>query len=619
MAITPTPTFCLESIPLQDTIPRSVLGYFVRSTASINVEGALPKEKNQPEDPPLCGKAESEPSLQDIAEYIVASDAPEISISVHGYATSPKDAETRFESIYQYAFRVCQPGNHVFLGYIWPSEPPLGSLRQALEALPTVLIGNFTGAFILGIATFVLSLGILPVNLVSLLGLGLVGGILTFLVLSRGKAKTLLPLVPLGIAVGVVALALLSSKAWGRSLLPLLLLIFVFGFTLIFSLVVLRLITYFRDRYRATNYAGLDIVDLIRQLDQAILKASQKPGIEDLQWILDSDPQPSAPFRYRVKLNFLAHSMGCFVTTNAIRVLSDVFDPSAIAQTPNSALGKTLSLERLILAAPDIPVETAMSGRANVLQSSLRRCEEAYIFANEGDLALRLASTAANYFSYPTRTRFRGYRLGNLTVRHFASQSDHQNFQLTPDQFGIINLDPKPDKTNSPYEYLELRADSQEHQNLEELNDIVRDSPPLDQASIVNRFTVLDCTNYRDYDVPIDQTPPPSASMKPILSQALNKAALDSFDYISLALDFFVRKRVDTHGGYFHGQFSQKLMYDLLFIGFDQFLLTYRSDLEASPLTEAQKRSLLLAFSEDCQSKFIEVVLSPLRCQVVKD
>jgi hypothetical protein len=615
MAALPTSTYRLSPIPVDGngTVSKAVLGYFVKSTASINVEGALPKKKAQLEEPPPLGKTEVEPTLQQIAEYIVASDAPEVSISVHGYATSAENAQARFKAIYDYALKSCQPNTHVYLGYIWPSEPPLGSFYQALQALPTVLIGNFTGAFVLGITTLILSLGILPANLVTLLGLGLVGGVLTFGVLWLGGANTLLPLVPVGIVAGVAALTLLTSQGWGRSLLPLLLTLFVFGFTLIFSLVVLRLITYFRDRYRATNYAGLDIVDLIRELDQAILKASEKADTQNLLWILNSDTPPSEPFRYRVKLNFLAHSMGCFVTTNAIRVLSDVFDPCAIDQNPTSALGKTLSLERLILAAPDIPVETAMSGRANVLQSSLRRCEEAYIFSNEGDLALRLASTAANYFSYPARTRFRGYRLGNLTVQHFQSQSQHKNYTLTPEQYGIVNLTPPPRKTNNPYEYLELRADSEEHQNLVELNQVVLDSPPLDQDSIVNCFTVLDCTNYRDYELPIDEAPSPKTPIKPILSGALGRAALDSLNYINLGLDYFIFKNVDTHGGYFNGQFSQRLMYRLLFFGFDQFLLTYSPGTTASELTAAKKEELLSAFSKDCQSKSIEVVLSPLR------
>lgn len=50
---------------------------------------------------------------------------------------------------------------------------------------------------------------------------------------------------------------------------------------------------------------------------------------------------------------------------------------------------------------------------------------EVHVFTNEADLALRLASTAANFISFPARTGFSGYRLGNLTVSHFLNSEDH--------------------------------------------------------------------------------------------------------------------------------------------------------------------------------------------------
>jgi hypothetical protein len=52
--------------------------------------------------------------------------------------------------------------------------------------------------------------------------------------------------------------------------------------------------------------------------------------------------------------------------------------------------------------------------------------KEVHVFTNEGDLALRLASTAANYFSFPARSRLSGYRLGNLTLKHFRNARDRR-------------------------------------------------------------------------------------------------------------------------------------------------------------------------------------------------
>ena len=110
--------------------------------------------------------------------------------------------------------------------------------------------------------------------------------------------------------------------------------------------------------------------------------------------------------------------MGGLVITNVVRILSDVFDRRSISQNPTAEIGHTLRLGRLILASPDIPVLAVVSNRANGLASSLRRFDEAYLFSNEGDLALRIASTAANYISFPSTHHYHGHRLGSIALRN---------------------------------------------------------------------------------------------------------------------------------------------------------------------------------------------------------
>ncbi|MGC8710875.1 MAG: alpha/beta hydrolase [Leptodesmis sp.] len=202
-----------------------------------------------------------------------------------------------------------------------------------------------------------------------------------------------------------------------RDLLAIVLFLVIIPVSIILALILLRLSTYFRDNYRATNYGVPDLVELIRQLDLAVVQMRQSKGRPT------NEP--------RIKLSFIGHSMGCFVVTNTIRILSDVFDPPSINKTPTAEIGNVFCLERLILVAPDIPVETVIPRRANFLRASLRRCQEAYIFASEGDLAVRLASTAANYFSFPARTKFSGYRLGNLTVQ----RQTYWNYALSTGQW----------------------------------------------------------------------------------------------------------------------------------------------------------------------------------------
>jgi hypothetical protein len=149
-------------------------------------------------------------------------------------------------------------------------------------------------------------------------------------------------------------------------------------------------------------------------------------------------------YRYLFALPCLSLATAwALVVTNVVRILSDVFDPASIVRNirgkkiesreadefaaqkvvepemlekVTADIGHVFSLVRLVLVSPDIPAEALIGNRANFLKSSLRRFKEAYLFSNEGDEVLRMISTAANYFSFPTRSRDYGYRLENVEV-----------------------------------------------------------------------------------------------------------------------------------------------------------------------------------------------------------
>jgi len=309
----------------------------------------------------------------------------------------------------------------------------------------------------------------------------------------------------------------------------------------------------------------------------------------------------------KIKLNFLGHSMGCFVVTNTIRILSDVFAPNSINKHPDSNIGRVFSLGRLILVAPDIPTETIMPRRANFLRSSLRRCEEAYVFTNEGDLALRLASTAANYFSFPAKTRFSGYRLGNLTVKHFDKQTDHCVRRLKDQDYGIVN----EGTINEPYLHLEIRASNQEHRNLDELRSLKSVEKEkinsIGEVPVTDLFTYFDCTDYIDFQGELRESEQNQGKPKGVVSNALRQSALNLWDYASLSLAYFNFNRgsqgINVHGGYFDGKFSQKAMYQLAFLGFRGFLENLQPGCQIS--------DQLNALSAECRKKQIQVVLSP--------
>ncbi|MHC5930909.1 alpha/beta hydrolase [Nostoc sp.] len=527
------------------TNQENISGYLVVSTAKLNVETEEDNSNNYSSS--VANKKffnindeQAEPSAKDmiqkIAKSLQSSAEPEIIINIHGYSSTPSDTETGCKKIYEYVnTHIQQPNKYIFIGYRWPSENPVktdesGSFKQklinAFSSLPTLLAINL-----------VLGLKISIWSAIALLFLN---------ILSNGAVHFLTVMLILS---GIVS-------------------------SIIFTLIILRISTYFRDNYRARNYGVIDLVELIRQLDSSVKLRPNK----------------------RIKLSFISHSMGCFVVTDVIRILSDVFDVKSINKKPDSDIGNVFRLGRLVLVAPDIPVESILPGRANFLRSSLRRCEEAYIFCNEGDLALRFTSTAANYFSFPARTRISGYRLGNITVKHFNNKNDLVGY--TP-RYGVVNLQKQDSdkgyRLDNPYKYLEIRSSSSEHRKLEEITKISEDS-----VQPADLFTYFDCTDYKDERI----------NQIGIVSDAIQKPAINFGNYISLTLAF-IRKSinnrdpqgVDTHTGYFEGSFSQKAIYELAFLGFQGFL--------RSLSIQGDESEQISVFSQRCQSRQIQVILAP--------
>jgi len=68
--------------------------------------------------------------------------------------------------------------------------------------------------------------------------------------------------------------------------------------------------------------------------------------------------------------------------------------------------------------------------------------------------------------------------------------------------------------------------------------------------------------------------------------------------------------KIDTHGGYFDGNFTKELIHKLAFLGFDG-LLDFPSSNE--------RNEALLKLDENCKEKQIQVVLSPQRMTQAKD
>ncbi|MGV0024395.1 alpha/beta hydrolase [Phormidesmis priestleyi] len=568
-------------------------GYFVVSTAPINVEDR--SQVNPQTDPNRA--------IQEITQYLKDHpDDAEILVMIHGYNTPKSGAEDWYKKTCEYISQNYAeiPKGLLAIGYRWSSEQIVedesGSFQDkreaAKQALPKVM------------------------SIVTRSGLvGLIAGVIGTL-----------------ISIFITLFKVYSGLE----------LLLSFGFLLVLSLVAvapiltiiaLRLTVYFRDTFRASNYGVADFVEFIRQLDSALVEQIEGDDLFELP--ARGRAQKLADWSQRkIRLSFIGHSMGAFVVTNAVRILSDVFDPGSIGsldvdnrnKCPSSDIGNVFRLGKLILVAPDISAESIISGRANTLRSSLRRFEEAYLFSNEGDMALRLASTSANYFTFPARTRDGGYRLGNVIVRN---QLPNRKRNLS----SIVNLSetgqlltPTDDrltvKDSTFLNYLFIRektslAARQELIGLEEK-----------QKSIAELFTYFDCTDYKEKYID-----PKTKQEKEIgiVSKAIGKQFLGFWDYVSLSLDFFTGK-VDTHGGYIfspYADLSKRLIYGLSCLGFEKFLASLETDplfpksleeikVQRSDLNPIQQKELALlqTLSYLCGSKGIQVLLAPERYEV---
>jgi pimeloyl-ACP methyl ester carboxylesterase len=329
-------------------------------------------------------------------------------------------------------------------------------------------------------------------------------------------------------------------------------------------LLTLRLAVYFRDAFRASAFGIPDLVDLIQDIDEKLERALPPER------------------RNKVQLSFMGHSMGAYVVTGAVRILSDVFarlpdpldshppvgsdqdSPKHIFHAPFEArkIGSAFNLKRLVLVSPDIPSESLFTGRASFLAASLQRFEEAFLFSSKDDVVLRLISRAANYFSVPTLDRRFGYRLGNVAVDD-VSYGIVKGVNLEKIRIGPMTIAEMQKKV--------LRA----------LTD--KGSPQIDRRPL-HRFSYFDCTDCVDRSH-IEICLPGALEklgigkvLVPISSYLFrNKLTLPApFNRIGVATHFallfwYIAGRwPDVHSGYFQSLFLRQLIYRVTCLGWDK-------------------------------------------------
>lgn len=341
---------------------------------------------------------------------------------------------------------------------------------------------------------------------------------------------------------------------------------------LVLATALLRTIVYFRDTFRATNYGAPDLVQIIRAIDAEIIKQRGQSGATN-----------------DVQLSFIGHSMGGFVVSNTIRVLSDVFlrpvqglsDYGAHAPAPPSPnIGNVFCLKRFVLASPDIPAETLLSNRGNFLASALARFDEAYLFSNEGDEVLRQISTLANYFVFPTKSRNYGFRLGNV--------------EILSSNFGLIDVSEENFLATLRIGNLTLQ---QIYDTLEDAKAMrLANAEPRAQILLPKVFTYFDCTDY--VDLANDGGPArPLLTFAKWVKRADPNAKLSWYSHLHLLFAYIVYQKPNVHGGYFEGLLSQQLIYRLACLGYADTVAAYGSD---------------AALWQACEAKQIRVLPSPL-------
>ncbi len=522
--------------------------YFIESTAPDHVDPPFAANGANPQG---LNPVPPDEAVQQIANLLIPQDDPEAEASlvvmVHGF-NNPRPNVLKF---YEGALEALRAdGTAIFgdrrrrvvcVGYRWPSESIGQVLSSSFKALPILPLWLF------GFACVVLLLRLI----------GAIAGWIHW---------------------GPDWLTLLFNLAWGLTLLAVAL------FALIVVVVLLRGIVYFRDIYRATNYGVPDLVEVIRQIDLEAVQLADRLRKQD------------GITRKRIALSFIGHSMGGLVVTNAIRVLSDVFDKAVIRtrlsgearsgparEAPDGEdlvtgkIGHVFTLMRFVLASPDVPAETLLADRANFLASSLRRFREAYLFSSEGDEVLRLISTTVNYFTFPTASRNYGYRLGNTEILR-------SSFGAAPDQEVLTTL------RVGAKTLAQLSADTTRP-----------DDDPDNAAEVAGAFTYFDCTDYVD-----------GPERKGMLTEARNykarnpTARIPYYEHVKLLIQYAIggKNRIDVHGGYFAAAaaVTQRLIYRLACLGFAETTKAYGG--QATMVNECAEQQIRVMPSKRLEPKY---------------
>jgi hypothetical protein len=457
--------------------------FLVVSTApvSLNIDRVLPPSNTFR---PLF-------NVDELALILRDRQVQRLTLRTHGYSNPARSFYANFN---REAIGLNQPDastrtrtlqdDHCYIGYHWPSEKPLFSPGLWVDYRNLSILLKFL---------FVLS------------GLaGIIGTVLyVFLKLIGLPLLNLLGTIPL-IAdyynwTSFAETAALGVRAYW--LIPTVFMMWLLAFLL------LRVVVYQRDRYRAVHYGAPDLAEFFWRLDRGFNSSSPHKAP------ISSDDRADE----LLTLNLVGHSMGGLVLVNVLRILSERFgkdDLGTLApdtelhpgRDPVEKLGQYLLLDKLILASPDIPLEFLREGRNNYVRSAMRRCRRIYLMSSDRDIVLRYLSTVGNWFTEPSM-QMAGMRLGNLYLKKMAQGSE------------------------SPYRpYIRIMVQSE------------RAVRPTSSYELFRKFNYLDCSRMGGGkgDGGVNAVPLP-----------MNHFTALPIDLINTLLYLVGLSHLDVHGGYF--------------------------------------------------------------------
>jgi hypothetical protein len=530
--------------------------FFIESTAPDNVDDTEEQSIGQeldaikePELRTLLDKAnfksiDADVAVEKIAEILAKGQKPNLVVMVHGFNNPELDVLRMYamaaEAIHNDS-AIAGGDGLVCVGYRWPSErmfTPIWSSWSALPVLPLWLL--LSGLAVLAFS--ILLFGSLPLFYVALPPVGIAS------ILTHGLHYIIACVAHIAFLIGWIVIGLVLMT------------------------VLLRAIVYFRDNYRATNYGVPDLVQIIRAIEGRLINHHGMVG------------------GIKIDLSFIGHSMGGLVVTNAIRMLSDIKPVDALSQYGAAApkpgeekqkIGQNFVLRRFVLASPDIPAETLLSDRGNFLASVLSRFDEAFLFSNEGDEVLRLISTLANYFVFPSKSANHGFRLGNAEILS-CGYGIIDYHKLGNDFLAMIRVG------NLTLQQLYNRlggAAASRHKDL---------GPTTRQTHLPKVFTYFDCTDYFDEDSSGSQ--PRGLLTNSLCNKRTNAAAFLPFRvHLGLLFDYVKDRRPNVHGGYFEGKLSQQLIYRLACLGYEGTRDAYNGEHQLGAICEQKRIRVLLS------------------------